>query len=86
MARGLPCEHGMTQPREVLPGQFYLLTRRCTQRQFLLRPDPDTNNAFTYCLAVAAQKYDIDVPPVGLSSRLRTEHRTRHGLRVITCM
>jgi len=37
-------------PRPVLPRQFYLITRRCTQRQLLLRPDRETNNAFTYCL------------------------------------
>src|SRR5690348_1149584 len=37
-------------PRQVLPRQFYLITRRCTQRQFLLRPDAPTNNAFLYCL------------------------------------
>lgn len=41
--------------------QFYLITRRCTQRQFLLRPDDATNNAFMYCLAVAAIKCGIDV-------------------------
>src|SRR5215212_10204097 len=46
----------MSLPRQVLPGQFYLITRRCTQRQFLLRPDRDTNNAFTYCLIEAAQR------------------------------
>jgi putative transposase len=51
----------MSLPRQVLPGQFYLITRRCTQRQFLLRPDPETNNAFTYCLAEAAQRYAISV-------------------------
>ena len=51
----------MTLPRQVLPGQFYLITRRCTQRQFLLRPDPETNNAFTYCLAEAAERYEISV-------------------------
>ncbi|HEX7843369.1 MAG TPA: hypothetical protein VF469_38115 [Kofleriaceae bacterium] len=34
-------------PRQVRPGQFYMVTRRCTQRQFLLRPDRETNNAFT---------------------------------------
>ena len=38
-----------------------MVTRRCTQRQFLLRPDRETNNAFIYCLAVAAQRYEIDV-------------------------
>src|SRR5213595_3442787 len=51
----------MSKPREVLPRQFYLITRRCTQRQFLLRPDDATNNAFTYCLGVAAARHRIDV-------------------------
>jgi hypothetical protein len=50
----------MSLPRQVLQGTFYLLTRRCTQRQFLLRPDEETNNAFVYCLAEAAQRFDID--------------------------
>jgi len=48
-------------PRQVLPGQFYLITRRCTQRQFLLRPDAETNNAFTYCLIEAAQRCQVEV-------------------------
>lgn len=38
-----------------------MVTRRCTQRQFLLRPDRETNNAFIYCLAVAAQRYQIGI-------------------------
>ncbi len=48
-------------PRQVLPRQFYLITRRCTQRQFLLRPDAATNNAFLYCLIAAALRSEIDV-------------------------
>jgi putative transposase len=32
-----------------------MVTRRCTQRQFLLRPDPDTTQAFLFCLAYAAK-------------------------------
>ena len=44
----------MSIPREVLPGRTYMITRRCTQRQFLMRPDRETNNAFIYCLAEAA--------------------------------
>jgi REP-associated tyrosine transposase len=48
-------------PRQVLPQQFYLITRRCTQRQFLLRPDPETNNAFTYALIEAAQRTQIEM-------------------------
>jgi REP element-mobilizing transposase RayT len=51
----------MSLPREVLPGRFYMITRRCTQRQFLLRPDKETNNAFLYCLADAAQRCNIAV-------------------------
>jgi REP element-mobilizing transposase RayT len=38
-----------------------MITRRCTQRQFLMRPDPETNNAFIYCLAVAAQRAGVEV-------------------------
>lgn len=51
----------MSRPREVLPGRSYLITRRCTQRLLLMRPDRETNEAFIYCLAVAAERYDIDV-------------------------
>lgn len=48
-------------PRQVLPGQFRLLTRRCAQRQYLMRPDKETNNAFLYCLIVAATRFSIDI-------------------------
>jgi len=51
----------MTLPRDIHPGTFYLVTRRCTQRQFLLRPDDATNNNFLYCLAVAAERCEVDV-------------------------
>jgi len=51
----------MTLPREVLPGRFYMVTRRCTQRLFLLRPDEETNNAFVYCLAEAAERCGVEI-------------------------
>ena len=51
----------MSTPREVLPGRTYMITRRCTQRQLLMRPDRETNNAFIYCLAQAAARYRIEV-------------------------
>lgn len=38
-----------------------MVTRRCTQRQFLLRPDRETTNAFIYCLSLAAQRTDMEV-------------------------
>ena len=70
----------MSRPRQVLPGQFYLLTRRCTQRQFLLRPDGITNNAFVYCLGEAAQRFEIDVLlPIAESNHHHTVFFDRHG-------
>jgi putative transposase len=51
----------MTAPRQVLPGTTYLVTRRCAQRQFLLRPSKTTNDVFVYLLAVAAQRFAIRV-------------------------
>jgi REP element-mobilizing transposase RayT len=51
----------MSLPREVLPGRTYMITRRCSERRFLLRPDHETNNAFIYCLVVAAQRFGIQV-------------------------
>jgi REP element-mobilizing transposase RayT len=42
-----------------LAGTTYLVTRRCTQRRFLLRPSANTNGILHYCLALAAQRYHI---------------------------
>ena len=52
---------GMTAPRQVLPGTTYLVTRRCAQRQFLLKPSKTTNGLFLYLLAVAARRFGIQV-------------------------
>ena len=38
-----------------------MLNRRCTQRQFLMRPDDKMNNAFLYSLIEAAQKFGVDI-------------------------
>jgi len=51
----------MTAPRQVLPGTTYLVTRRCAQRQFLLRPSPLTNGVFLYVLAVAARRFGVRI-------------------------
>lgn len=51
----------MTAPRQVLPGTTYLVTRRCAQRQLLLRPSPATNALFLYVLAVAARRFGVRV-------------------------
>jgi REP element-mobilizing transposase RayT len=51
----------MTAPRRVLPGVTYLVTRRCAQRQFLLRPSPVTTAILRYVLAVAAHRFGVSV-------------------------
>ena len=51
----------MTAPRQILPGATYLVTRRCAQRQFLLRPSRTTNETFLYLLAVAAERFGVEV-------------------------
>jgi REP element-mobilizing transposase RayT len=63
----------MSAPRPVFPGRFVLVTRRCTQRQFLLRPDAATNNAFIYCLGEAAQRFGLTVV---LSVMISNHHHT----------
>jgi putative transposase len=56
----------MSLPRQVVPGRVYLLTRRCSERRFFMKPDPATCNAFVYCLGVSAERYQIDVVAFGM--------------------
>ncbi len=51
----------MTAPRQLVPGATYLVTRRCAQREFLLKPSRVTNDVFLYVLALAAQRFDIAI-------------------------
>ena len=51
----------MTVPRRILEGQFYMVTRRTLLRSFFLRPHPEVNRMFEYCLAEAAARYDIEL-------------------------
>jgi REP element-mobilizing transposase RayT len=55
----------MSLPRQVVAGRTYLLTRRCSERRFLMRPDPATSNAFIYCLAISAQRFEVEVVAFG---------------------
>jgi REP element-mobilizing transposase RayT len=42
-----------------VPGETYLVTRRCYQRTFRLRPCEQTNSIFMYCLAFAMRKTGV---------------------------
>lgn len=49
----------MTAPRQVLPNVTYLVTRRCAQRQHLLKPSRVVTDVFRYVLALAAKRHGI---------------------------
>jgi REP element-mobilizing transposase RayT len=51
----------VTKPRRVIPGVCYLITRRCSERRFFLRPDAQVTHIFEYLLAVLAKRYAIEV-------------------------
>jgi REP element-mobilizing transposase RayT len=51
----------MTAPRQVLPGTTYLVTRRCSRRQFLLKPSNTTNEIFLYLLALAVHRFGVQL-------------------------
>lgn len=51
----------MTMPRQILAGSTYLVTRRCSQRELLLRPSKAVNEIFQYCLATAAERTGVEL-------------------------
>lgn len=51
----------VSAPRRVIPGDTYLVTRRCSERRFFLRPGPEVNAIILYCLALAAERYGISL-------------------------
>lgn len=62
------------------PGSSLFITRNCTQQKLLLRPDAEANNAFIYCLGLAAQRTEVDVMGVvQMSNHLHDEIFDRNG-------
>ena len=59
---------GMSLPRAIVQGRRYMITRRCSERRFFMRPDRETNNAFVYCLALAARKAGVSIVCAGTMS------------------
>ena len=51
----------MSQPRSIVPGATYLLTRRVLRRHLLLRPDAAITGLVLYALAVSAPRFGIHV-------------------------
>lgn len=51
----------MTAPRQILPGKTRMITRRCSERRFLLKPSSVTSAVVGYLLAVAAARTGIQL-------------------------
>ena len=51
----------MTLSRQNVPGRTYMMTRRTTQRLFLLTPTRFSRNAYLYCLGYAANRWGIEL-------------------------
>lgn len=60
----------MTAPRQNIANRTHLVTRRCTQRMCLLRPDAEANQIFLYSLANAAHKTGVQI----LTSLVMSNH------------
>jgi putative transposase len=48
-----------TPPRRIVQGTTYLVTRRCANRMFRLRPSDETNDLLLFLLAVHAERYGV---------------------------
>ncbi len=69
--------------RPVFAGETVMITRRCSQRQFLLRPDADTNQAYLYTLGLAAKRCGVDlIHAVAMGNHHHFEAFDRDGRRV----
>lgn len=51
----------MSVPRPIYKGATYLISRRCTQRQFLLRPSRVVDEVMKYSVALAAKRYRMRI-------------------------
>jgi REP element-mobilizing transposase RayT len=51
----------MSQPRKIVAGATYLVTRRTLRRHLLLRPDEAITRIIVYLLAVSAARFDLQV-------------------------
>jgi hypothetical protein len=71
---------GMSLPRAIIPGRRYMITCRCSERRFFMRPNRKTNNAFIYCLALAARKASVSIVCVAtLSTHYHAVVVDNHG-------
>ena len=60
----VPVDQGYVRPRPTRPGVMYKVTRRTTQRQYLLLPITVTRDVFGYCLGLALLRFGVQLHAV----------------------
>jgi putative transposase len=71
----------MSQPRAIVPGATYLITRRALRRHLLFRPDAAMTQLLVYVLAVSVRRYGIQVHALcAMSTHLHLVVTDVHGL------
>jgi len=78
----------MSLPRPVVPNRACMITRRCAHRRFFLRPCKEFEQAFLFCLAVAAQRYGEEwaektSAAVSVEEKKAAELRTKTNSRIV---
>ena len=58
----------MSLPRQIIPGDTWFITRRCSQRLSFLKPDSIVTAVFLYVLAYCAKRYGIMIHAVCVMS------------------
>jgi REP element-mobilizing transposase RayT len=51
----------MSLPEQYLPNKTYVVAQRCFERRFFLKPSPQVDQVFLFCLLHAAAKYNVRV-------------------------
>ncbi len=49
----------MTVARQIIPGSIYLVTRRCSERRFFLKPSPAATQHVAYLIGEACARYEM---------------------------
>jgi hypothetical protein len=71
----------MTYPRRIVHGTTYLLTRRCTQRRFMLVPRGIVPELFGYCVALAAERHGVLAPNASWRKKITSQAAAAGGVR-----
>lgn len=71
----------MSQPRSIVPGATYLVTRRTLLRHMLFRPDAEITRLIVYSLSVSARRFGIQVHALcAMSTHVHLVLTDVHGL------